>query len=355
MADSKIPITNPEYRESIIEQTNALQSVTGRNIAPRMPAAAITGGDNVSHGELAAQIDNLAKAVDDLRSGLGAKTQKEDVKWATFPTSGGSKQFDLPNEGGASEIVFNFIEGSVTQDGVVKGTFSRLFEPARFVQLTTSHSCKVAVNTRATGVMDFSVSASPMSLENVEISKLIITFNTTLIKLSMVSNTALTSMTVSRAIPVVLGGQMQVKHGINAQSTGVDASTDNAVTLSASADNGVWSGANNTYDLTWGENERFAGFHLHSVEGGTPDVGISEEFGWQHRPSAGGLTGSLASWSSWFYRNSVVDCVDFSWYPASSFVFETNATIRFNITAQNYTRYTSDTAYVYPTVFVEEL
>ena len=366
--NNRIPLTDAKYRESVIQSVNA-QDYQGQpsviTQAPVLTPALTPAGKKStpapvidSSVALNQTLSDLTLAIEDLKHGLGIATGDELMEWASFPTSGGSERFSLATEGGSSVIEINFGSGEVLLDGNVKGNFNDFGKnPARFVQISVDNSCKMAFNSRAQGVFDFSVNASPMTIEGAELERIYIIFTTTYLSMSFVANSAKTQMSIQREIPVTTMGQITPKHGTSAQTTGVDASSGNAITLSASADITPFdvTNGNNTYDITWGENNRFAGFHLHAVEGGGD--GISEELGWQYRPASGNISGVTATqnnWSQWFYRTSVSNCTDLSWLPENRLFFETSSTLRFNITSQNYLLYDSSTAAVYPTVIVEE-
>ena len=347
-----IPITKPEVQEDIIEKVTLRRKTAEGTVNPVLPETGLlTPNGAPDSQELAAQISSLTDAFNNISSQLNGSSAFEGgtgAEFSSFPVSGGTQSFSLPTEGGGSELMIDMKAGEVRQDGTVKYTFNPVGGGvARFFQLTVDNECKVAINSTANGLIDVNTASSPFTLTNVSIHRFYIRFTISSLSISFVANNATNSLTVSRQVPVVTRGALTPKHGINAQTSDVDGTTDNAITLASTADNAVWSGSNNTYDVTWGARQKFAGFLMHA------DEGISEEFGWQYRPSAGGLSSGLGNWAVQVFRTSVVDCSDFAWLPDMSVSFESSSTLRFNITAQNYLKYSGSSAVVSPTLLVE--
>ena len=356
MADAtKLPITNQSYKDDIIEVVQDLRGRSpGRKFIPKIPVPKLVGEEDENLQET---LGELTMVLADLRNTLSGQADLEAQRdWAIFPSSGGFQSYSLPNEGGSSELYINFIDGTVSQDGTVKHSFNRFGEgqPARFMQIAVDNNCKMAINSRAAGVIDFRQASSPLSLKGLVLDSLFLIFDTSQLSIQFIANRSPAAMELGREIAVKTQGQVTPLHGTSAASVNVSGTSYLTLDNTSATDRSTWSGNNNTISYTWGERQKLAAFLLHCVEGSAPDHGISEEMGLQYRPAAGGLTSTISNWSVYFYRTFLSGVNDFVWFPDNPLFFETNATIRFNITGQNVFQYNSNSVLVYPTMITEE-
>ena len=356
MADAtKLPITNQSFKDDIIEVVQDLRGrKPGRKFIPKIPVPKLVGEEDENLQET---LSELTMVLADLRNTLSGEADYEAQRdWAIFPSSGGFQSYTLPTEGGSSELYINFIDGTVSQDGTVKHTFNRFGEgqPARFMQIAVDNNCKMSINSRAAGVIDFRQASSPLSLKGLVLDSLYLIFNTSQLSIQFVANRSAGAMELGREIAVKAQGQTTPLHGTSAVSVGVSGTSYLTLDSTSATDRTTWTGANNTIDYSWGERQKLAAFMLHCVEGSTPEHGISEEIGLQYRPAAGGLSDTLDNWSVFFYWTFLSGVNDFCWYPESTMFFETNSTVRFNITGQNVFQYNGNSALIYPTMITEE-
>lgn len=350
-----IPFTDDESNEILIDTLTKSQKKAGaRRVVAKPSFPSLQSG-----AASKADIRDLTKAIQGLTETMGGDSASvDDVQLVSFPSTRGSQQFTLPNEGGSSEIVFDFESGEVQQDGIKKFDFPKL-GVAKFIQITTDSACDLALNSRSTGIIDFKVSASPLTLTGVNIRKLFMIFTSSTINTSFIANDSATGMEISKELPVKFSGSTIPIYGTLKEKNNVTSGTTNRLTLDSSANNAAWDTNynNNTITYDWGENQRLAAYYFSALEGSTPAkrYGISETLGFQYRSPQSNLSSSLDDgWATGIFRTSVSNCNDFAWVPNSPLSFESTAKVRFNITAQNYHTYLNSTAQVLPTLVVEE-
>ena len=350
-----IPFTDDESNEVLLDTLSLSQKKAGtRRVVAKPSLPSLQNG-----AASKADIRNLTTAIQGLTESMGGESASpDDVQLVSFPSTRGSQSFSLPTEGGSSEIVIDFEEGIVSQDGIKKYDFPKL-GAARFIQITTDSVCDLAINSRSTGIINFKVSASPLTLTGVSVRKLFMIFTSSTLNTSFIANDSATGMEISKELPVKFSGSTIPIYGVLKEKANVTSGTTNRMTLDSSANIAAWDPNynNNTIAYTWGENQRLAAYYFSALEGSTPTkkYGISETLGFQYRSPQSNLSSTLDNgWATGVFRTSVSNCNDFAWVPNSPLSFESTAVVRFNITGQNYHTYTNSTAQILPTLVVEE-
>jgi hypothetical protein len=305
------------------------------------------------------QVTQLAEAIAEVNGATGKNGATKDMQsemWTAFPSGGGLHSLDLAVEGSSSLAIIDFAMGTISLDGtVIEEKFAPLGRgnAARFFQLNVSNTCKMAVNDLSRGLFDVSAAASPLQFKGY-IERVFLSFTVSSLKIGFFASTLADAIELSGGEQTVrIVGQIIPIHGASASST--DVSDSDYLTLDSSADNTEFDVANgnNTINYTWESRQRLSGYLFHATDGSNQATGISEEVGLQYRPAAGGIT-TDANWSVYFFRRHVTNCSDFAYFPDQNIVFEAGATVRFNITAQNYHLYNGSTANLFPTMLVEE-
>ena len=354
-----IPFTDDESNGVLLDTLEKAQQKAGaRRVVAKPSMPRMVGGSGAASQ---ADINELTRAIQGLTETMGGKTDNEnltDVQFVSFPSTTGTQQFSLPNEGGSSEVVFDFEEGTVSQDGIKSFDFPKL-GVARFIQITTDSACDLAINNRSAGIIDFKVAASPLTLTGVTVKKLFLIFRSSTINTSFIANDSVTGMEISKELPVKFSGSIVPIYGTLKEKNNVTEGTTNRITLDSSANNLAFDPNynNNTITYEWGENQRLSAYYFSALEGSTPEKlhGVSETLGFQYRSSQGNLSSSLDNgWATGVFKTSVTNCNDFAWVPNSPLSFESTSNVRFNITAQNYHTYKNSTAQILPTLVVEE-